>query len=103
MTTKNRGTSRVKGRDWYDLIWYVSHHPELNLKHLESRMRQSGHYTATEPLTKTSMLNMLNEAIDRLNVDLARNEVSSFVNNPRLLDIWSKDFFRAASERIITQ
>ncbi len=95
--------SRVKGRDWYDLIWYVSHYPELNLKHLESRMRQSGHYTANEPLTKKNMIKMLNEATDRLDVDLARNEVAAFVNDPRSLEIWSKDFFRAASERIIAE
>lgn len=36
--------TRVKGRDWYDFLWYVSFHPELKLVHLEERMRQSGHY-----------------------------------------------------------
>ena len=34
---------RVKGRDWYDLVWYITHHPRLHLGHLEQRMRQSGH------------------------------------------------------------
>ena len=34
---------RVKGRDWYDLVWYVANHPQLHLKHLEQRMIQSGH------------------------------------------------------------
>ena len=71
--------------------------------HLESRMRQSGHYAANESLTKKIMLKKLNEAIDRLDVDLARKEVASFVNDPRSLEIWSKDFFRAASEKIITE
>jgi hypothetical protein len=31
--------SRVKGRDFYDLIWYVGRNTTLNLPHLESRMR----------------------------------------------------------------
>ena len=35
--------SRVKGRDWYDLVWYAANHPQLHLKHLEQRMIQSGH------------------------------------------------------------
>jgi hypothetical protein len=26
--------TRVKGRDWYDLVWYVGRHPQLRLKHL---------------------------------------------------------------------
>ena len=24
--------SRVKGRDWYDLVWYAAYHPQLHLK-----------------------------------------------------------------------
>ena len=39
-----RWKNRVKGRDWYDLVWYAANHPELNLPHLEKRMRQSGHW-----------------------------------------------------------
>jgi len=38
-----RWKSRVKGRDWYDLVWYSAHHPQLHLGHLEQRMIQSGH------------------------------------------------------------
>ena len=36
--------SRVKGRDWYDLVWFAAYHPELHLAHLEQRMRQTGHW-----------------------------------------------------------
>jgi hypothetical protein len=36
--------NRVKGRDWYDLVWYAANHPQINLIHLEQRMRQSGHW-----------------------------------------------------------
>jgi predicted nucleotidyltransferase component of viral defense system len=36
--------SRVKGRDWYDLVWFAAFHPELRLAHLEQRMRQPGHW-----------------------------------------------------------
>jgi len=36
--------NRVKGRDWYDLVWYAANHPQLHLAHLEQRMRQSGHW-----------------------------------------------------------
>ena len=32
----------MKGRDWYDFIWYAANHPDLNLSHLEQRMRQTG-------------------------------------------------------------
>lgn len=35
--------SRVKGRDWYDLVWFAAYHPELHVAHLEQRMRQTEH------------------------------------------------------------
>ncbi len=38
-----RWKTRVKGRDWYDLVWYAAYHPQLHLGHLEQRMIQSGH------------------------------------------------------------
>lgn len=36
-----RWKSRVKGRDWYDLIWFLQRETPLHLAHLEARMRQS--------------------------------------------------------------
>ena len=93
--------TRVKGRDWYDFAWYISHHPELNIKHLEARMRQSGHYKEDTPLTKEKLLNILNETIDKLDITKAKNEVIPFVANARSLDIWSKEFFKSAAQKIV--
>jgi len=92
--------SRVKGRDWYDFAWYVSHHPKLNLKHLESRMRDSGDYQEAAPLLKETFLRMLNDAIEQFDVKKAKEEVEPFVNDKRSLEIWSKDFFKAAVNKI---
>jgi len=95
-----RWKDRVKGRDWYDLVWYVTHHPLLHLGHLEQRMRQSGHWQGEEPLTETAFFGLLEQAIDRLNVDQARKEVEVFVRETGNLDIWSRDFFRDIVRRI---
>ena len=32
--------NRVKGRDWYDFVWYCAYHPHLHVSHLQERMRQ---------------------------------------------------------------
>ena len=92
--------NRVKGRDWYDFVWYASKHPLLNLHHLEYRMRQSGHLTGSEPLTRDALLELIYNAIDGLDVNSARNEVAPFLSDVRAVDIWSKDFFKTAAERI---
>ena len=91
---------RVKGRDWYDLVWYAARHPELHLSHLEQRMRQSGQWESNEALSAESFDTLMHNAIERLDVDQARREVEPFVSNPDSLEVWSRDFFRDVASRI---
>jgi len=91
---------RVKGRDWYDLVWYVANHPELRLFHLEQRMRQSGHWSGDGILDESAFRELLHAGIDKLNVDKARLEVEPFLRNPEVLEIWSKNFFHEIAARI---
>jgi len=98
-----RWQTRVKGRDWYDFSWYAAQHPVLNIVHLEERMRQSGHYTDPDPLTRTALIKMIVKSIDAVDLDSAMREVAPFIDNPRSLEIWSKDYFKAAAERIIVE
>jgi hypothetical protein len=93
--------SRVKGRDWYDLVWYAAHHPQLHLGHLEQRMIQSGHVKEGEHLTKEEFSSRISHAIDKLNVNQIKKEVEPFVKNPDVLEVWSKEFFRDVIKRIV--
>jgi predicted nucleotidyltransferase component of viral defense system len=95
-----RWKSRVKGRDWYDLVWYAANHPQLHLSHLEHRMRQSGHWKNKEALSEQFFKKLIHDAIERLPVDRARREVEPFVNNPDSLEVWSRDFFKDVASRI---
>jgi len=92
--------NRVKGRDWYDFAWYISHYPQLKITHLEKRMRQTGHYTGHSSLTRNYLIDLLFANIDNLNIDAARKEVTPFISNTNRLEIWSKDFFKAAAQQI---
>ena len=92
---------RVKGRDWYDLVWYAGRHPRVNLAHLEQRLRQSGHWTRPEALAPDDLTRLLREAVDRLDVSQARTEVAPFVRDRHALDVWSKEFFADIVGRII--
>src|SRR5450631_2373641 len=72
---------RVKGRDWYDFIWYVTKGFPLHLSHLETRMRQSGHYSEQAPLTQQTFIRLLGEKINGLNLDAAREDIHRFIRN----------------------
>lgn len=93
--------SRVKGRDWYDLVWYVSNHPEFRLSHLEARMRQSGNYNEEGPLSVENLQSLLQDAVNKLDVEKARKEVSPFVRDQRTLDVWSTEFFADVVQRAV--
>ncbi len=93
--------TRVKGRDWYDLVWYVAQHPQVRLAHLESRMRQSGDYTGDVELTAEILQALLRRAVDGLDVEKARREVAPFIKNQRALDAWSREFFAEVITRIV--
>lgn len=88
---------RQKGRDWYDFVWYAGNHPVINLRHLEERMRQSGHYTDDAPLSWEKFLALLHRAIEQVDIDQIRNDVAVFVHDIRQLELWNKEFFRHAA------
>jgi len=93
--------NRVKGRDWYDLVWYAANHPQLHLKHLEQRMIQSGHLKKTEKLTPEKLSVIGKAVVQRLDVNQARKEVEPFVKDPETLTAWSREFFHDVMRRIV--
>ena len=96
-----RWKNRVKGRDWYDLIWYAANHPQLHLEHLVQRMIQSGHLKQDEQMTPEKFFSLTTEAIEKLDVNQARMEVEPFVKNADALLVWSREFFIDVVGRIV--
>jgi len=92
--------SRMKGRDWYDLVWFAAYHPELRLSHLEKRMRQTGHWTGPAALTEDDLRHLLVQRIEKVNIEQIKQEVEPFVKDPASLAVWSKDFFLDIASRI---
>jgi hypothetical protein len=89
-----------KGRDWYDLAWFAARATEVNLAHLEARLRRSGQMPEEEPLTVEALPKMAARVIKILDVDEARREVAPFLNDAGPLAAWSPEFFQDAFCRI---
>lgn len=84
---------RVKGRDWYDVIWYITSKVPLSLTYLSSCMRQAGNLGQDETLNKPRLLELLHERIDAIDWKSAKADVHAFISDPTRLQIWSKDYF----------
>lgn len=91
---------RIKGRDWYDFVWFVSRGVKVHRGHLEARMRQTGHFSGKNELTSALLLSMLKEKIQNLDIELAKKDILPFLRNPHKLDIWSKQFFFAVADKM---
>jgi predicted nucleotidyltransferase component of viral defense system len=84
---------RIKGRDWYDLIWYIQNGISVNLAHLRERMLQTKHLKLEEKLGERELHERLKNRIDTINWELAKSDVAPFISDKRRLDIWSSSFF----------
>ncbi len=83
--------SRVKGRDFYDFIWYISRNVPVNLPHLQARIKQSG--LQIDELDMPTLQSLLKERFARVNIKAAAEEVRPFLRDPRELSLWSEKFF----------
>lgn len=92
--------TRVKGRDWYDFVWYVARATPLHLKHLETRMKQSGHFPKSQRLTQDRFVKLLRDKISKLDVTAAKKDVLPMLKDPASVKVWSKRFFEELIKRI---
>jgi Nucleotidyl transferase AbiEii toxin, Type IV TA system len=84
--------NRVKGRDWFDLEWYIKKGVPLNLEHLKARAIDSGDWKE-EQFTKHQMLKLLNDKIGKVSFSNIREDIVKFIPDTRVLEIWSPGYF----------
>lgn len=91
--------SNVKGRDWYDLEWYIRRGTSLNLQHFVLRAIDSGDWTK-ESMTEAEFRTLLAERIDQINMERAKDDIKRFIKDPKVLDIWSPSYFHKLVEQL---
>ena len=86
---------RVKGRDWYDIVWFIRNKSPLNLEYF------SRHRGLDASLTQEEFLKMAHERVDNLDVASALKDAVVFSYDPDLLtQTWSKEFFHTFLNKI---
>jgi hypothetical protein len=83
--------TRVKGRDWFDLEWYIRKGFSLSLEHFSVRAIESGDLVA---VTDQNLIQkLLREKIESLDFERVKEDVIRFIPDHSSLDIWSKEYF----------
>ena len=90
--------SRIKGRDLYDYIFYLSKAVAVNQRHLRARLIDSGYISENQDCTLEEIKTMLKNRFDSIDFLQARKDVEPFIRDTSVLDIWSSDFFKQITE-----
>jgi predicted nucleotidyltransferase component of viral defense system len=91
---------RIKGRDWYDVIWYIQSNIPVNLIHLAQRMKQTKHLQSEEKFGKSELLERMHMKIDQIDWELAKSDVAMFIPDKQRLTLWSASFFHDLVEHL---
>ncbi len=95
----------VKGRDWYDFLWYARKKIQPNFIFLKSALLQNGPWKGKKVSVDLRwFLQVMEERIDEINWTEARRDIQHFLRNPELrsLHLWSADFFKSQLKNIVT-
>lgn len=94
---------RVKGRDYYDYIWYLKNGYSVNLFHLQKRMEQSGKWHSEDILSFSKLKELLYQRFSSIDFSKAREDVVAFItaSEQESLELWDADFFIDITERYL--
>ncbi len=92
--------NRVKGRDLYDYIFYLSQNSSVNIKHLNERLIQSEFITAGKQLSISEIKQILVAKFSEIDYEQAKKDVEPFIKDVDSLSLWNKDFFISITEQL---
>ena len=93
----------IKGRDWYDFIWYTGNRIGLNYDFLTSAIQQRGPWKGQAiAVDKAWLLKQLEQRIVSMDWKQVAEDVRRFVRvvEQPSLDLWSKELFLRQLDRL---
>jgi predicted nucleotidyltransferase component of viral defense system len=84
--------NRVKGRDWFDMEWYIRKGVRLNLEHFLQRAKDSGDWNETT-ISEAEFRELLQNRIKNTPIERVVQDVRPFVKNVQALNIWNAQYF----------
>jgi predicted nucleotidyltransferase component of viral defense system len=84
--------NRVKGRDWYDLEWYIKKGVPLDINHFLLRAQDTNDWKKST-ISKEDILDLLKIKINTVNMNSVKEDIVRFIPDHTVLDIWSQEYF----------
>lgn len=93
---------RIKGRDLYDYVFYLSQGTKVNLKHLREQFIETKFLNEEDELTLENLKTILKEHFDNIDYQRAKEDVIPFIKDTSKLDLWSADFFKQITDNLLS-
>lgn len=84
--------NNVKGRDWYDMQWYIKKGVSLNLHHFLLRAKDSKDWKK-ESISEQEFRQLLSDRIEYVSIEMAKQDIQRFIASQSEFSIWSKTYF----------
>lgn len=91
--------NRIKGRDWYDMEWYIRKGIPLDVNHFLQRANETGDW-ADKTITPDQIRELLSEKIHSTSIEQVKEDVIRFIPDPKVLEIWSANYFLDLIEKL---
>ncbi len=93
-------SNRVKGRDFYDYLFYIGRDVPANLEHLRSKLINVGCVEPGSALGEQEIARMLEDRIREVDFDLAREDVARMITDENETWFWSTELFLDATKKV---
>lgn len=91
--------NRVKGRDWYDLEWYIKRGIPLDVNHFLARAKDTNDWNE-EKISNEQIIILLRNKIELVSFKGIKEDVVKFIKNEDDLNIWSPQYFKDLVDKI---
>ena len=86
--------NHVKGRDYYDYLFYIGKGGLFNLNYLENKLKNTGGIIGeNETLSLGKVKELLLAKFENTDYESAKEDVSNFINDKESLKLWKKELF----------
>ena len=92
--------NRIKGRDLYDFVFYLSRKIPVNLAHLNARLEDSGFIADGKQLSLQEIQKALCDRFGAIDYANAKQDVLPFIKKPASVDVWSAEFFASITRNL---
>ena len=84
--------NRVKGRDWYDMEWYIRKGIPLNVSHFLVRASETHDWNQAS-ISKDQIIELLRDKINSVSFNAVKEDVRKFIRHDEQLNIWNANYF----------